>query len=134
MIKHKKTAVACIFGLIYGILAVFLAGLLLRNLGLLATWLGKLRELEGVVSDEIIQVLEQLRRAQIGSPWLLALVPTAAAGGLSRCGKRGSVIAIILGIVLFLPLMLGAACLTKVNGIHFGALLGQLIPLLPALL
>ena len=134
MIKHKKTAVACIFGLIYGILAVFLAGLLLRNLGLLANWLGKLPELEGVVSDEIIQVLEQLRRAQIGSPWLLTLGPTAAAGGLSRCGKRGSGIAIILGIVLFLPLMLGTACLTKVNGIHFGALLGQLIPLLPALL
>lgn len=124
MKKHKNTVIAGVFGCIYGLAAIFAAGLLLRNLGTIAAWF----------VPEFSTVVEQLRQAQMVSPWWIALLPAAAAAGLSLLGKRGRVAAVILGIVLLLPMILAAVCMTCVNGISVGALLGQLIPLLPELL
>ena len=78
--------------------------------------------------------IEKLQHAHVAGPWYLALLPAAGAGALSRCRKHGKLLTWILGTVLFLPLVLAAACMTQVNGIAVGALLGRLIPMLPALL
>ena len=59
-----------LWGVAWGILAVFSASLLIRYLGRLAEAIGSLAGLESDVLSQLVQVLSQLGQAQIVSPWL----------------------------------------------------------------
>lgn len=120
MKKQLKYAVAALAGGAYGLIAVLLSNLLLRNAGSLFRIIGTAA---GVTETEhIAQVLAQLRTAAIVSPWIAVLAITMAAGVLffwlvQRC-KRKTLFSCLVWIPLLLPVVIAVTLFTEVNGIR----------------
>ena len=123
-------------GIGYGFLPVALAWLLVRNLWALAALIGNLAGLDQTLVQQITQALQQLQTAPLVLPWFGAIVlGLAAVGGLylTRENRKARKALIVAGIVLLLPLTLGAFCLAQVNEIRVWNVLSVLLPMLKAL-
>lgn len=134
----KKYRVATLSGALYAGLLIFLSRWLLRSFSAIAGYICAALELEEALAQQIYLAFDQLRAAQIQSPWFIALILGALTGillhKLIRNRTARIVICIIFGILLLIPLTLTVAYYTKVNSILVGKLVQCLIPLLSALL
>lgn len=127
-------------GAVWAAAAVSLSRLLIRSLGPLFRGVGALAGMDAETVSYGAQVAGQLKTAQIGSPWLPALLIGAALGLIISCvprkAKLHAAAKILLGLLLVLLMLLcTAACLycTEINSIRLSALLSALLPALPHL-
>ena len=114
-------------------LSVCLSGLLIRRMDAVAALAGNILGLNAPLLEQVLQVLGQLRQAEIVFAWLPVLVLGAALGGLLLCVQPKALF-VLLWIVLLAALTAVGFWLTEVNGIRTGRLISCLIPLLAELL
>ena len=102
--------------------AALCAQLLLRNLSLLLSF-----------DETFSAIFAQIATAAMDAPVLLLLVPAVGAAVLlHRLWQKRSwrVLAVLLGVIVWLLLFLLAVLLTRVNGIRFGDVLFSLLDVL----
>ena len=119
MKKWRTYLVPAAAGLVYGLVAVLLSRLLIRNLGGVFSFVNLFAKLED--GAHIVLVLSQLKQARLVSPWVAALLLGLVAGLLfflliHRC-KRKVRIACWVWIPLLLPLTLAVVLFTTINDI-----------------
>jgi len=108
-------------GLLYSLTALLLSRCLITSLGAIFGWVSSIIGVAEDLKDFLVPVLSQLKGAQLGSPWLLLLLGTAAGalyGYLIRRCRRRRLLSGILAVVLFLPLLLVNIGFTQVNGLR----------------
>lgn len=113
-------------------LSAMLAMLLVRRMDAVAGWAGNLLEIDSRLIGQVLQVLSQLRHAEITFAWLPVLLAGAAAGTVlfylrSRAGF------VLLWMAVLLALTAAGFWGAVVNGVQVGKLLSCLLPLLPNL-
>lgn len=119
-------------GIAYGLLPVLLALVLIWSLGALASLVCRALGLEESIVLQISQALQQLQEAKLELPWLAGLVLGLLSSGLLWLVKsrKGLVALCAVGVLLLLPLTLGAFCLVNVNDVQLAMLLRTLLRLL----
>lgn len=137
MSKTRKW-IRCIFwGLFWAAVPLGIAWSLARYSGDLAALIvGTIGAEEGAAVD-IPGILGQLKTAELGLPWLWVLAAGLPFGALlkfasNRPGVRRAIV--VLGILLFLPVVLSVFSMTRINGILVGKLLGSFLPMLRGVL
>lgn len=128
----KKNIVPIFCTVIYFACILLASRLLIVYSGSLFGWIGGKLELDAEVLSYGKEILAQLRRAAILSPWLISFVICALGCVLSvwASGTRLRYVMVVLGIILFVPFVLGAFLLTEVNSILIWKLLIHVLNLL----
>ena len=115
----KRALFGALWGALYGGAAMLTAVLLIKFSGTLTAGI------EGVGT-----ALMQLRSAAICPPWPVLLI-TGGIGFLwEKSEKKRTLLAVVFGAVVLLPMLIICLCLTRVNGIYLLAVLRQLLILL----
>ena len=119
-------------GIAYGMLPVLLALVLIWSLGALASFVCRVLGLEEAVVLQISEALQQLQEAKLELPWLAGLALGLLSSGLLWLVKsrKGLITLCVVGVLLLLPLTLGAFCLVHVNDVQVAMLLRALLRLL----
>ena len=129
----KNLGKACLWGALYGLVAILLSRLLLRSLSEIILAFGG----SGIVIKQIVKAVAQLKTAAINSPWLPAALLGAALGILSvlviKKPRVRAWVCTILGILLLIPAVALALCFTSVNSVRILELVKTLLPLLALL-
>lgn len=114
-------------------LSAMLAALLIRRMDAVVAWAGKTFGMNSRMMEPFLQVLGQLRHAEIAFAWLPVLLAGAVAGaGLYALRSKAGFL--LLWLILLLALTAGSFWTAIVNGVQVGKLLSCLVPLLPGLL
>ena len=81
-----------------------------------------------------VDILQKLREAALGSPWIGLAVVTALVGYLAAtASSKKKKLLFVFCILLFLPAVLIVFCFTKVNGVLTGRFIRALLPVIQAL-
>ena len=120
MKKFIKQYGAIPAGLLYGMMPVVFAWLFIHSLGALAALVCGAVGLEEALTMQISQALQQLQQAKIVMPWLAGLLLGLLSSVLLLVtkGRKGRVALIVVGVLLLLPLTLGAFCLARINSVQ----------------
>lgn len=135
MKKYQKYLMSALGGGGYAGLVLLLSRWFLRGLSSLFSGIGGLMGMgEGDIASAQ-QILDQLRDADLCSPWILGLIAGLLLGGLSGVlRKKRKASRIAAAVLLLLPLVFLTLWFTKINDIRLGAFLFMLFPMLPHLL
>ncbi|MBE5786732.1 MAG: hypothetical protein E7324_04245 [Clostridiales bacterium] len=135
MRKSIKYGVFALGGSGYAALAILLSQWLIRNLSGILGSIGGLFGMNEDTLSYIVQVLDQLKGADIASPWLGGLLIGAAIGLLLALlifhkKPKHIIISILPWVLLLIPLGLIALWFTDINDIRFGTFLSVMLPML----
>lgn len=135
MKKYQKYLMSALWGGGYAGLVLLLSRWFLRGLSSLFSGIGGLMGMgEGDIASAQ-QILDQLRDADLCSPWILGLIAGLLLGGLSGVlRKKRKASRIAAAVLLLLPMVFLTLWFTKINDIRLGAFLSMLFPMLPHLL
>jgi len=130
MSKRTRMLSMFLFGALWGALAAWTGGCLVRNLSRIVSFIGAKAGAEAALFSQITQVLSQLQQSNILSPWLW----TAGGGALlglffARICPRRVWPACLAAVLLFVPAAALALWYTQVNDIRVGALVRCVLPL-----
>jgi len=113
-------------------LSAMLAVLLIRRMDAIAGWAGELGGMDSRLIGQVLQVLSQLRHAEITFAWLPVLLAGAIAGaGLFYLRTKAGFV--LLWLAVLAVLTAAGFWVAIVNGVQVGKLILCLLPMLPAL-
>ena len=122
MLKKQRCLPILCF-VLYAACLLLAARLLLTCAGAIFGWVGALIDLPAATVSYGKDILRQLQDAAIVLPWPVFLPVFALLGWGYTCLRRKRIwLAVVLGLLLFVPLTVAAVLLTEVNGILTGRL------------
>ena len=137
MSKLQKWFKCMFWGVFWAAVPMGAVWLLVRYSGELAALAGNAIAPDAELSAQIAGSLEQLKAAKLVLPWLWLPVAGLSFGTIlkftsRRPGVRRAVV--VLGILLFVPVVLLVLWMTEINGILAGKLFASFLPMLKGVL